>query len=869
MRQKKKQHQGNMEHGKKELSPQKRSTPKRSHHRRKAPTAKERSIPIKSPQDQSPETGAQSSSAQLSPAQLGSAQISPDQNHDAKNPAADEDDSANQMANRSQEKLNGAEVKKGPTSIASMSGESQMESPISRAVTSEPLHNPDMGKPVSTSHVFRSKESSFWQLLSQDGTSPPKALQQGAREQTDRGEARTPFKDNTWYRTLAVELGFAVVTLVSVVAVILYFLYGRSESSATTVTEPAGFQCNSPKCKRTKREIDHLLNTNVHPCDDFYTYVCSKWSNSSSGRPSGFVKDTLDDYSSALIKALRSHESAKPDKYGGHVMAKLSNVCYGYMINGTDTVIEAVDEIVELTDISKLLNVQHTHDIFIFLVELYLRKNIKAVFVVEYSQDESRQLLLFAPGESITSKVCEGLAEPDLHAMKKMLEELLKHPRINSPSSIDTILSIDRKIDQYLGSPSPVEKATLPEVAKVIPFKTPELLDVINRNVPPDWKINEHSVVQVEGMRSFENIYSLLRNYSLREQALYFTANLVSELLRYTVFRNYTDDNPAVTAFLCLRATRIALTNTWQFVVAKKAGTAGGSRTTMDLAKAVKRIIMDERVLEKFDSKLRSRGKDILNKVTLITYGGEGLKRLSRYTDYSSWNLDDALFSVYVQAGAMERVQLSRSIRRSRQKVASRNQLFSRLQFILSDAVLTIPTAYQRPPLLYFEQEGEMPLYINYATLGTWIAKEMSRAILQPFRGSDQSVLQKSLSCMKSVGRAQGLNMEDAIGADPWESEVVLWYFAFRFVYEGLMRLLTNAGESPSGNIWNEVQRYFFIRFCMMACTSGDDDNVKEPPKHFRKFCMVPAISNADFVAHFHCSGRKDFIFDGCASGRQ
>ncbi|XP_022255642.1 neprilysin-1-like isoform X2 [Limulus polyphemus] len=83
---------------------------------------------------------------------------------------------------------------------------------------------------------------------------------------------------------LTILLGiFLVVTISLVIAVSAVAVKYRS-ISASQPTEippkPSAVICNTTGCKNTALELERAMNTNVHPCDDFYEYACGGWISS-------------------------------------------------------------------------------------------------------------------------------------------------------------------------------------------------------------------------------------------------------------------------------------------------------------------------------------------------------------------------------------------------------------------------------------------------------------------------------------------------------------------------------------------------------------------------------------------------------------
>ncbi|XP_064454933.1 uncharacterized protein LOC135366197 [Ornithodoros turicata] len=641
------------------------------------------------------------------------------------------------------------------------------------------------------------------------------------------------------------------------------------------LSERKMIECITPICKRIQEKVEEQLDKNIHPCDNFYGYVCKKWAALPRGLvPKGFLDDVFEMYDHTLVASLTSPNSKKPDKYGLHVMATLFDVCRGYMTSKEGTFEDAVPLVIDLLQLEDLRNRTGP---FEFLLHMSLKNNIHSVFRVRFSRSGKVTHLLFDRGYSIHAKIFQIVRDSaadtsndtmfQSEVMKPMIAKLLKDSRINSRIEPDNIIQTDVLVHQLLYAKSADRKYwNFSEISRLASEHTAQtIVDAINKVVPSDFKVGLRSPVEVVGLNSLLRIRSLLANEEVRRT--YHIVNLASGLLSFTAYKNMAKESPALVPFMCLRATRIALTNTWPFLVARLVGHFSSGTTAGELATRIRNLALAETVFEGFDTLQRKSGKDILKSTTLFTYDGEELSALES-TDYTSWRLKGTeAFSVFVEAGKKEREMLYKSYALQEVVKASKNQLTKRLKFTERDGFLTVPTAYQNPPLFYYEEVKEIPYYINDATLGACIAKEMVRALTARFKPSNRTTrsFEESLKCAKKVAAAQGLSAYTS-REDLRESEAVMWYYAFRILYDGVRRTVTKAGESLTGPVWRETQRYFFIRFCMLACTNKDEDSSGEFPVHFKERCLVPVLSNADFATHFGCTGRLAFKTDQCVS---
>ncbi|XP_042149566.1 uncharacterized protein LOC121837812 [Ixodes scapularis] len=83
-----------------------------------------------------------------------------------------------------------------------------------------------------------------------------------------------------------------LTTLVGTI-VLVAFIIPASQNERT-------LNCETSECLAAYRYLHEQLDSNVHPCDDFYGHVCRKWSKIREGV--GFLSDSLDRF---LVKIKR------------------------------------------------------------------------------------------------------------------------------------------------------------------------------------------------------------------------------------------------------------------------------------------------------------------------------------------------------------------------------------------------------------------------------------------------------------------------------------------------------------------------------------------------------------------------------------
>ncbi|XP_064476098.1 uncharacterized protein LOC135389999 isoform X2 [Ornithodoros turicata] len=598
-------------------------------------------------------------------------------------------------------------------------------------------------------------------------------------------------------------------------------------------------ECSTSECKQIQRDMEAFVDTTVNPCDDFYGIFAA--------------------FNKVIAEALTSKTSKTPDKYGMHVLARVYEACRDYMTTDKRDFRDTFREVTDLYEVTSILKVQDRPSMFDLLLKIALETGIQSVFTVGFYHVGSRRVFGVSPGKSIQGKIYSDIADRAEASLSKNLIEMVLDEIPNANRSlVDVVLDIDQVIFLLMLAPRTVRELAFSNINELLEVASPEvILHLLNHNLPETLRVQITENIRVIGYSTIEEIGNAMKNITFLAQKYYYVVNLAADLLRYHMFKEIAKEAPDKLTLLCLRTTRVALRNTWPYLIAKLAAHRGSSTVALSTAQDIRENIINRNVLEIFDSYTVTEIKRVIKETDIVTYDEEALTKLPTDLDYSSWTLGGSFFKVYVHASARETSILLQALHAPNIVTLGTDQEANDLSFHVDLKLLTIPTSYQAPPLLYKELK-QVPFYINYAGIGSLLVKELVKALKTASETSKKSQ-QVALSCLKMFAEMRNISGSESIVSDPWHSDAVLWTYGSRIIYGIMKRIVKAEGNKVFKVNWDSVQHYFFVRFCTLSCTAVHNEE-------FVERCLIPVISNKDFTDHFNCKDRPGYFqSDTCA----
>ncbi|XP_064485328.1 uncharacterized protein LOC135397647 isoform X2 [Ornithodoros turicata] len=630
----------------------------------------------------------------------------------------------------------------------------------------------------------------------------------------------------------AIAISFAVIVCGVMVFLIVLFP-GRDRDF-----EP----CVSHVCRSALNYLDSVSNKDVNPCDDFYTNVCFKWTRSSST----FLEDVVDQFYNSFHTSMMLEGSELPSRYGEHIMKSTYRACYHFVTKQGDSM-RRILKLVEF-DRNKMSDMKQ---LLIWLAKLSLEKGLESIFRFTVAKWETKAVFWhLIRGRSLMQRFGENSADGNFALY---ISELTRSMNISS-ELVDEIVKLDYEIyngtmededEQPVGRPV----SELARLSSHVSLK--DWLQTLNA-VQRTSALNSNGMFLATGFDATVKAIDAIATGREVVRAPYIYIQVAAELLRFDYqrrFKNYTG-----VPMFCLGASMKLLTHTWSFLVTRFVTQPRKDREMKDVFNSVLDVSIERNRTAWLDRKTRDHITAVLEDVAVMNFSV--VEAEMNGVDYSNRGMSADFLAAYLQlleheASLLIEVPLRRDV-----EIINEIQYNGIIRYVGKSPVIVVPTASTSAPLLY---GGTIPHYFNFGTVGTLLAKELSRKI-RPFSNGRASPLwspggitavKPTLRCLQKQVGINGTRSDDYEGLFEWSRSV--WV-----AYDAMLRDIQKRIEGVQ-NVHlhlEEAKKTFFRRFCLVSCgkdsrsSSGLDSNVR---------CNMPLQNMPEFATTFGCV-RGDYM---------
>ncbi|XP_040061728.2 uncharacterized protein LOC115324752 isoform X2 [Ixodes scapularis] len=304
-------------------------------------------------------------------------------------------------------------------------------------------------------------------------------------------------------------------------------------SSPETMSRLDSFQdLADRKCQDAMRD---LLTTDVDPCEDFYTYVCGRWTRHAT-RYSSFHEDHRRAAKSAVHTHFMASHNPERERSVHASMSTLYRNCIDH-VGKQKTVRQIMAEVLKALDI----NVTSWRSMAIgelmpSLVELNLLYDMASLFWVRLTRNASLSIGL---GQTIRNCSASAYSVDKLYIyVTSMIEAVTPGPW--GDDMVQGVVELDDALHQATNTP---------DSSKLVPIGQLNLENVtaqtwmrsVNAIVPSPTGINSSAIVNTTGLSNLQRAFVIFSKASSYVRAMHLIIVLTSDVVRYEFYDRYFD----------------------------------------------------------------------------------------------------------------------------------------------------------------------------------------------------------------------------------------------------------------------------------------------------------------------------------------
>ncbi|XP_064486737.1 uncharacterized protein LOC135399030 [Ornithodoros turicata] len=627
--------------------------------------------------------------------------------------------------------------------------------------------------------------------------------------------------------------------------IILYMLYYLN----IPPKEKLRAHCVSKTCLDATIYLGNITDERFDPCVDFYSYTCASWTNKVDTDVS-FIRDSQLSLWRDINRTLHG-VSIQPDRYGSHILQAFYVSCYSFLESGSLTEQPHVTFEKHFGGLQDFIEKSYS-DLLGHLTRISLTDGVDSVFGVRVIQEEGTPKLYVIRSPSIREKLSGDGKENANEYLLELIRNFSKTVKqgLSVKPYHQEVLALDREIEDVFSVNETIEDVNIQDIQNLTNHVSSQMwLQVINDTL----RMPE----VLEGKIKFESFNCTRRALVLLEEkaddklrALYLYLQLAAEILHLD-FRRRFAINDIDNVHLCLAESQKVLTHTWSHLYASFAKVTSADSALQTLYTRISDAVLNMDYINWMDERTQLKTMRIIKKLTLTMFPAASNMVFPSDTTYANINvLSIGFLNDFIALLAMEQRQLHRfppGIHRTR---LNRLQLDGAIEYFNPLNSVVIPAVYSLPHIFY---SAGVPPYFDVATVGVLIAKVLSQAI-GPVEGgtfwsnATKESFKKHFRCLRSLH--QGMSSTYAVDEGKLINAIFMWTRSLRIAYD-----LTRAQDIPPKYLFQEADKTFFKRFCLLSCSSRQEPLPLTP----REQCMLPVLNMREFSEAFECPEKLGF----------
>ncbi|XP_075534980.1 uncharacterized protein LOC142570482 [Dermacentor variabilis] len=519
----------------------------------------------------------------------------------------------------------------------------------------------------------------------------------------------------------------AVLTTLPAALIVAYSL--RLWTTGNVRWQSFCLEYDGKACLAAMEELHELLNPSAEPCDNMYAYTCDQWDRSADALAYNrtYVASSLSKLYETVNRTLLSGPTLRPNVFGRHVLQSLYTSCYASLSAAKTSPLEVPRELSALLVEGEMRNGME------FALNMSLQWGLEMLWGARLERNGSTPsyVHLYA-GRSIADKFegrGHGMTADAVRYLKHVVDGLSKE---RFATMVDLALRVDKALQSELCCTEGLD-STWVQVTDLDVFswyiKGNQWWNAFVRYL---WKTEPAEDWQkrlvVTGYNQIKNAFATLEQHS--DVALLYLYLLASaEVLQYDyrkrVLQSDSEDSGVV--YACMEATRRVLSPSWPYVIADVSGYAHVTVAVGDMYEQLLSLSNESPYSTSMDNVTRFRANSQMSGLTLDAFPAfVPIKGVDIIRFSNDFRLQGTFGFDYLRL-----LSMSQSVVRDRDQPAGLDRLTEDqskgvLEFSLLTRSLVVPTAYTLSPVFY---EQDVPESLNYGTLGSLIAKEMSEMV--------------------------------------------------------------------------------------------------------------------------------------------
>lgn len=612
-------------------------------------------------------------------------------------------------------------------------------------------------------------------------------------------------------------LGGAVAAFLLCVIIVAFL---NHPPRVALVSNTSDWCSTSKSCRGAREFLQRTIDPSRHPCRNFYSHVCSKWTKKNK-----FFAGYLDE----LLHKLRTDIYDQLDDIDNSVNRELPQAlsiffksCYEFITQKGDLQL-AIDHALEAFEInsSRWKALKTLGDTIPDVARMSLVMGVPTAFNLSYTRGSTIDIYMDV-GATLTGVYGQGLDDK----LRTYLRHVLGIIATSHRDMEAALFDVDAKLAGLYAHVKNADFEPMPANKLQAALKTSALLPAINQSLPL-LHVTEKSTVNVRGLGTIQNALQVLTELASYERNTYLLSLVISNILvqdyRARYFLNSTGEQTE-----CLRITSKYFSPVFYQYVVESFQSYSVESELAAMEASVRKLTSDHTRTSPWIAV--SRRTQVTNTISNVRVWIGKLKN----------RLTHANFYHFLSNSFAKNVVLLLKARAERQADWADNITLPLSQWEFTGAVGFIPeykmivaSAAILQPDAFYDDPGTR---INYGTVGALLAESFVLAGLAGVRKfpSGEEKEARALYCYQS-------RIEKETGSREGLKELVALKLALNITY------YINRHSSEASK---ESDQIFFRRFCLSSCGSSSGHRVVLPG-HIR--CNLPLLGLQEFAGAFDC----------------